>query len=158
MKRFATWVLCALTLGLSTVACDDDQQEAYPDMERRFAEITIVSEPQPLEAVGGKVPVTMTLTIPPRFLWPEAEVSVVPCLTWDGDEAKGQAFGFQGERAPDMGGTVIPFEQGGSLTAKTAYDFRPEMKKSILMLEFTVRYRGRTTVFRIQAGEGVISS
>lgn len=157
MKKLFTWALCALTLCLATTACDDDKEE-YPDMEQRFAEITIHARPDPLEAIGGKVPTTMTQTIPPRFLWPEAEVTVTPCLCWEGGEAQALPFGFQGEKAPDMGGTVVSYREGGTITAKAAFDYQPEMKKSELMLEFSVRYRNRTTVFRIKAGEGVVAT
>lgn len=154
MKKLLSLALCALSLGI--MSCEEKTQ-TYPDMERRFVEITIETTPDPIEAVGGKVPVTIRLTIPPRFLWPEAEVSVTPVLTWAGGEAVGQAFGFQGEKAPDLGGTVIPFVQGGNLTAKTSYVFLPEMEKSELMLEYTVRYLGRTSLFCIKAADGVIS-
>lgn len=156
MKKLLIWALCALSLGL--VSCDDDKQEEYPDMEQRFAEITIETLPETLEAVGGKVPVTIQLTIPPRFLWPEAEVTVIPFLTWADGEAEGKAFGFQGENAPNPVGTIIPFEQGGTITAKTSYDFQREMTESSLMLEFTVHYLDRTSVFRIKAADGVITT
>lgn len=157
MKKLFTWALCALTLCLAATACDDDKEE-YPDMERRFAEITIDAVPNPLEAIGGKVPTTMTLTIPPRFLWPEAEVTVTPFLCWEGGEAEALPFGFQGEKAPDIGGTVISYRDGGTISAKAAFRYQEEMQRSDLMLEFTVRYRNRTTVFRIKAGEGVLAT
>ena len=47
--------------------------------------------PQVLEAVGGKVPVTIDGKFPEKYFKKKAVVEVTPVLKWDGGEAKGQS-------------------------------------------------------------------
>ena len=48
------------------------------------------TNPEVLEAVGGKVPVTITGKFPEKYFKKNAIVEVTPVLRWDGGEAKGQ--------------------------------------------------------------------
>ena len=50
--------------------------------------------PEVLEAVGGKVPVTITGKFPEKYFKKNATVEVTPVLRWEGGEAKGQPAMF----------------------------------------------------------------
>lgn len=157
MKKLLTGVLCAMTL-LSAACNDDKETEKTPDFEQWFSAITVTVSPEVLEAIGGKVPVTVTLTVPPKAMWTTAEVTVTPVLKWNAGQSEGQAFGFQGEETPDIGGTVIPYETGGKAVGKCGFDFIPQMAKSELMLEFALTYGKYKESFSVKAADGVIAS
>ena len=52
-----------------------------------LAEQYIKAEPQPLEAIGGKVPVTINATFPAKWFNKKAVVTVTPVLRYQGGEA-----------------------------------------------------------------------
>ena len=54
--------------------------------------------PQVLEAVGGKVPVTINGKFPEKYFNKKAVVEVTPVLKWNGGEAKSTPATFQGEK------------------------------------------------------------
>ena len=56
------------------------------------------TNPEVLEAIGGKVPVTITGKFPEKYFKKNATVEVTPVLRWEGGEAKGQPATFQGEK------------------------------------------------------------
>jgi len=56
------------------------------------------TNPEVLEAVGGKVPVTITGKFPEKYFKKNATVEVTPVLRWEVGEAKGQPAMFQGEK------------------------------------------------------------
>lgn len=91
-------------------------------------------------------------------MWPAAEVTLTPVLRWDGGQLEGRAFGFQGEEAPDLGGTVVPYLTGGKVTGKVSYDYRPEMAKSELVLLFALTYGDYKKNFSLKAADGVVSN
>ena len=52
------------------------------------------TNPEVLEAIGGKVPVTITGKFPEKYFKKNATVEVTPVLRWEGGEAKGQPATF----------------------------------------------------------------
>ena len=161
MKKLFARALCALTLLAAVTACDDGKKQdepEYPDFEQLFSGVGIETTPEILEAVGGKVPVTIDLTIPAGVVTPTAEGSITPFVVWHGGEVAGQSAGFIGEVAPDMGCRVISYKEGGSIKMKASFDYKPEMAKSELILEFSIRYEERATTFRRKITDGVIAT
>ena len=59
------------------------------------------TNPEVLEAIGGKVPVTINGKFPEKYFKKNATVEVTPVLRWKGGEAKGQPAVFQGEKASE---------------------------------------------------------
>ena len=58
------------------------------------------TNPEVLEAIGGKVPVTITGKFPGKNTSSKnATVEVTPVLRWEGGEAKGQPATFQGVKS-----------------------------------------------------------
>ena len=80
--------------------------------------------PQVLEAVGGKVPVTINGKFPEKYFNKKAVVEVTPVLKWDG-QVKGQPAVFQGEKSRRQRPT-ISYKMGGNYTMKTSFDYVPE--------------------------------
>ncbi len=114
--------------------------------------------PQVLEAVGGKVPVTINGKFPEKYFKKKAVVEVTPVLRWNGGEAKGQPAVFQGEKVEGNDQT-ISYKVGGNYTMKTSFDYVPEMAKSELYLEFNAKIGNKTVAIpAVKIADGVIST
>ena len=114
--------------------------------------------PQVLEAVGGKVPATINGRFPEKYFNKKAIVEVTPALRWQGGEVKGQPATFQGEKV-EANYQTIPYQMGGNYTLRTSFDYRPEMAKSELYLDFVVRMGKKVlTIPSVKVADGVIAT
>ena len=116
------------------------------------------TNPEVLEAIGGKVPVTITGKFPEKYFKKNATVEVTPVLRWEGGEAKGQPATFQGEKVQGNGQT-ISYKTGGTYTMKASFDYVPEMAKSELYLDFKIK-KGKKeyTIPSVKIADGVIAT
>ncbi|MDR1557938.1 MAG: hypothetical protein LBS88_13060 [Tannerellaceae bacterium] len=118
----------------------------------------IKAEPQPLEAIGGKVPVTIDATFPAKWFNKNAVVTITPVIRYQGGEAWGTAYTFQGEKVKGNN-QVIPQSTGGNVTLKSSFNYKPEMKKSDLYLTFDAKIKNKTVQLPdIKIGEGVVAT
>ena len=116
------------------------------------------TNPEVLEAVAGKVPVTINGKFPEKYMKKNATVEVTPVLRWNGGEAKGQPATFQGEKVEGNGQT-ISYKAGGNYTMKASFDYVPEMAKSELYLDFKITRGSKTyTIPSIKVADGVIAT
>ena len=116
------------------------------------------TNPEVLEAVGGKVPVTITGKFPEKYFKKNATAEVTPVLRWEGGEAKGQPATFQGEKVQGNDQT-ISYKTGGTYTMKASFDYVPEMAKSELYLDFKIK-KGKKeyTIPSVKIADGVIAT
>lgn len=116
------------------------------------------TNPEVLEAIGGKVPVTITGKFPEKYFKKNATVEVTPVLRWEGGEAKGQPATFQGEKVQGNDQT-ISYKTGGTYTMKASFDYVPEMAKSELYLDFKIK-KGKKeyTIPSVKIADGVIAT
>lgn len=116
------------------------------------------TNPEVLEAVGGKVPVTITGKFPEKYFKKNATVEVTPVLRWDGGEAKGQPASFQGEKVQGNDQT-ISYKMGGTYIMKASFDYVPEMAKSELYLDFKIKRGSKEyTIPSVKIADGVIAT
>ena len=101
--------------------------------------------PNPLEVVGDKVPAKVTGNIPGKFFVKNAEVTVTPYLEYNGMEVASTPYTFQGEKVRGNN-TVVSYDKGGTVTIPIQYNYTPEMRKSELVLAFTVKQGGKQYV------------
>lgn len=114
--------------------------------------------PQVLEAVAGKVPVTINGKFPEKYFNKKAVVEVTPVLKWDGGQVKGQSALFQGEKV-EGNAQSISYKVGGNYTMKASFDYVPQMAKSELYLEFNVKVGNKTIAIpAVKVADGVIST
>ena len=114
--------------------------------------------PNPLEVVGDKVPGTVTGNIPAKFFQKNAEVTVTPYLEFEGMEVASTPYTFQGEKVRGNN-PVINYEKGGTVTIPVQYVYNPEMRKSQLLLSFTVRQGSKQYVLpRVKVADGVVAT
>lgn len=114
--------------------------------------------PEPLEVVGQRVPATITGHIPAKFFVKNAEVTVTPYLTFNGEEVASQSYRFQGEKVRGNN-PVISYEQGGTVTIPVVFNYQPDMKVSELELAFNVTQGNKQYVLpRVKVANGVIAT
>ncbi|MEG1379004.1 MAG: hypothetical protein RSC75_05245, partial [Bacteroidales bacterium] len=114
--------------------------------------------PQPLVAVGGQVPATINGTFPEKYFEKKSVVTVTPVLVYAGGEAVGTPFIYQGEKVTGNDQT-ISYKMGGNITMKTSFKFIPEMRKSELFLNFSVKRGKKTyTLPRVKVADGVVAT
>lgn len=114
--------------------------------------------PQVLEAIGGKVPVTINGKFPEKYFNKKAVVTVTPVLKWNGGQAVGSPVTFQGEKVEGNDQT-INYKVGGSYTMKTSFDYVPEMAKSELYLQFTAKVgKKEVAIPEVKIADGVLST
>ena len=116
------------------------------------------TNPEVLEAVAGKVPVTINGKFPEKYMKKNATVEVTPVIRWNGGEAKGQPAMFQGEKVEGNGQT-ISYKVGGNYTMKANFDYVPEMANSELYLDFKITKGSKTyTIPSVKVADGVIAT
>ena len=116
------------------------------------------TNPEVLEAVAGKVPVTINGKFPEKYMKKNATVEVTPILRWNGGEAMGQTATFQGEKVEGNGQTIA-YKAGGNYTMKANFDYVPEMANSELYLDFKITKGSKTyTIPSVKIADGVIAT
>ena len=118
----------------------------------------IKAEPQPLELVAGKVPVTINATFPPKWFAKNATLTVIPVLRYAGGEAWGTSFNYQGEKVAGNA-QVIPQKAGANVTLTSNFDYVPAMQTSELYLTFSAKVgKKEVELPDIKIGDGVLST
>jgi hypothetical protein len=118
----------------------------------------IKAEPQPLELVAGQVPVTINATFPAKWFNKKATLVVLPVLRYEGGEAWGTSYIFQGEKVTGNGQT-IPQKTGANVVLKSAFDYVPEMQSSQLYLTFTAKVGNKSIALPdVLIGDGVLAT
>lgn len=114
--------------------------------------------PNPLEAVGEKVPARVSANIPAKFFVKNAEVTVTPTLVFDGQEVSSKSYTFQGQKVRGNN-PVISYDNGGTATIPVSFNYQPEMAKSDLMLNFTVTQGNKKYVLpAVKVANGVVGT
>ena len=118
----------------------------------------IKAEPQPLEAVGGEVPVTISATFPAKWFNKNAIVTVTPVLRYATGETWGTSYSFQGEKVK-ANNQVVSYAGGGNATMRSRFEYKPTMKKSELFLTFDAKIKNKSVKLpEIKIGDGVIAT
>lgn len=146
-----------LTAGLATTAillvstsCSQKLRPVTADM--------VKAEPQPLEMVGGKVPVAVHLTFPAKWFPKNATLTVVPILRYQGGEKWGAGTTFQGEKVYGNE-RIVHYTQGSNATMTVSLPYVPAMAKSELYLNFKAKQGSRDVKLPdLKVADGVIST
>ena len=118
----------------------------------------IKATPHPLEVTAKKVPVTINATFPEKWFNKNATLIVTPVLKYQGGEAVGTSYTYQGEKVSGNG-QVIPQAAGGNVTLRSTFDYIPAMDKSELYLTFKARIKGNEfTLPELKIADGVIAT
>ena len=123
-----------------------------------LSEQYVKAEPQPLEVIGGEIPVTINATFPAKWFNKNAVVKVTPLLRYGIGETWGTSYTFQGEKVK-ANDKVVPYAAGGNATMRTTFEYTPSMKKSELFLTFEAKIKNKTVKLPpIKIADGVIAT
>ena len=111
IKKLYLPFLMALVFALSS--CSSKMGELSSDY--------FTTTPQVLEAVGGKVDVTINGKFPEKYFKKKAVVTVTPVLRWEGGEARGESMTFQGEKVQGNNQTIY-YKAGGNYSMPASFD------------------------------------
>lgn len=118
----------------------------------------IKAEPQPLELAGQEVPVTINATFPAKWFNKKATIVVTPVLRYEGGEAWGTAYTYQGEKVAGNGQT-IPYKAGANVVMKSSFTYTPAMRSSELYLTFSAKVGKKTIALPdVKIGDGVLAT
>ena len=123
-----------------------------------LSEQYIKAEPQPLEAIGGEVPVTINATFPAKWFNKNAVVTVTPVLRYATGETWGTSYTFQGEKVK-ANNQVVTYSTGGNATMRSTFEYKPAMKQSELFLTFEAKIKNKSVKLPdVKIAEGVIAT
>ncbi|MDR0505529.1 MAG: hypothetical protein LBH32_01750 [Dysgonamonadaceae bacterium] len=149
-KKFLPTLLLTIGTVVFLTACSSSLKPLAADY--------IKAEPQPLELIGGKVPVTINATFPAEWFVKNATLTVTPVLRYEGGEAEGTAYVFQGEKVSGNG-QVIPQKTGANVVMKSSFNYVPAMQNSQLYLTFSAKVGSKSIPLPdIIIGEGVLAT
>jgi tetratricopeptide (TPR) repeat protein len=123
-----------------------------------LSEQYIKAEPQPLEVIGGEIPVTINATFPAKWFNKNAIVTVTPVLRYASGETWGTSYTFQGEKVK-ANNQMVAYASGGNATMRSKFEYKPAMKKSELFLTFDAKIKSKTVKLPdIKIADGVIAT
>jgi Flp pilus assembly protein TadD len=115
-------------------------------------------EPQPLELISGKVPVTVNMTFPPNWFDKNLSLTVTPVLRYEERETQGRSYNYQGEKVAGNG-QVIPQNNGSNVTIKSDFNYIPDMQNAQLYLVFKAKKENKSfNLPDIMLTEGVLAT
>ena len=118
----------------------------------------VKAEPQPLEVVGGKVPVTVHLTFPAKWFPKDATLTVAPIIRYQGGEKWGTGTTFQGEKVYGND-RIVHYVNGSNATVQFSIPYIPAMAKSELYLNLKGKQGSRTIQLPdLKVADGVIAT
>lgn len=154
MKRLKLAQFLSLVILVAIIATSCGKKTMPP-----LANSLFTTNPSPLELVGSKVPVTINGRFPAKWFEKSTTIIVTPILKYNGGEALGTPYTYQGENVAGNG-ISVPYEAGSPITMKSEFDYIPAMKKSELFLRFDF-YRDRKQIAGIsdvKIADGVIAT
>ncbi len=114
--------------------------------------------PQVLEVIGSEIPVTIDGRFPAKFFNKKSVLTITPVLKYEGGSVEAEPVVFQGEKVLGNNRT-ISYKTGGNFTMKMAFDYIPQMEKSSLYLNFSVKKGKKTyTLPEVKVADGCIAT
>ena len=111
-----------------------------------------------MEAVDGKVPVTINGRFPEKYMKKKAVVTVTPVLRYANQSTSGQSATFQGEKVQGND-TEVSYKLGGNYTMKTSFTYVPAMQQSELYLTFDAKVgKKKVNIPDVKVNDGVLAT
>ncbi len=137
-------------------------------MAEMAEKVQVTCNPEVLEAVGGAVDATITVTYPADYFNPNAILEVTPVIVYDGGEASADKLIYQGEKVKDNYRVVS--SDGQTVNAKVHFDYVEGMEKCHLELRGVAKGKGKSahlpvrkvadgcnTTYMLAKGDGAVN-
>lgn len=124
-----------------------------------LSEQNFTTQPRPLELMGEQIPITISVSIPSKWMHKKAKVSFLPVLRYAGGETWGVTETIQGEKVLDNYRSVN-YAQGSIIRMNTYFDYSdPRLMESDLYMTFNATINGkRVNLPEIKIGEGTLAT
>lgn len=150
MKRNLSYALLLAGGMLVLTGCNKKMNQ--------FAADYFTTNPNPLEVVGTNVPAIVTANVPAKFFKKNAEVTVTPVLVYGGQSTTSAPSQFQGEKVRGNA-PVVSYSNGGVFTIPVNFVYQPEMQRSELYLDFSVKQgKKQYALPRVKVANGIIAT
>ena len=137
MKKILYAAVSAL-LGLSAIcSCSSSSK-----MAEQAENVKVKCNPEVLEVVRGNVDAVVSVTYPKGYFNSKAILKVTPVIVYQGGEAKGKVFTYQGDKVKDNYKVVS--SDGGTVTEKISIPFVEGMEKSYLELRAVASVKSKS--------------
>jgi len=118
----------------------------------------VKADPQPLELIGGQVPVAINVTFPAGWFDNKASLEITPVLRYEGGEAAGTTYLYQGEKVAGNG-QVISKKDGANAVLRSSFGYVPAMRNSQLYLTFNAKVGNKViSLPDVEIGVGVLAT
>ena len=95
-------------------------------------QIQINCTPEVLEVVAGEIKAEVMVTFPAGYFQPKYTLTLTPVIVYDGGEAVGEPFVYQGEKIADNYKSVSK-KNGATIRENVRFDYVPGMEKCRLV-------------------------
>ena len=126
MKRFFSFLLMATAL-VAAVSCNNAAK-----MAEAADQIKIECTPEVLEVIAGEINADVKVTFPADYFQPKYTLTLTPVIVYEGGEAIGQPFVYQGEKIADNFKTVSK-KNGATIRENIHFNYVPGMEKCRLV-------------------------
>ena len=149
-------ILTLLAIGIvAFTSCNKSSENVDYNPESMITSESCSVDPDPLKAVAGRVPGTISFTLPAGFVHPDAIVKIQPIITWDGSSWESDSIvTLVGANVSDVDGITVGNEVYNG-TVSFTIDYVPGLANSTLYLDFSIECQGRQWDFRIFVSTGV---
>lgn len=152
MKKFLI-VTSVVAAGLIFGSCNDLKK-----MAQNADDINYSVNPKVLEVHNGEVAVNITGNFPAKYFKKKVEATATPTLVWEGGEKALTPFKVQGEKV-EGNGQVIKYKEGGSFSYNDKFEYKPEMRRSKLVLKISAVKGSKQTEFDPEdIAEGIVAT
>jgi tetratricopeptide (TPR) repeat protein len=119
-----------ISAGLTYKFCQGDPLKK---MKKEYNTVTYKTEPDPLEAHGGKVAIKITGTFPEGYFSPKAAYYAEPYLVCEGNEIALKPILLKGTEVGGEG--IVISKDGGTFTYETVIDYNESCRAAELFIE-----------------------
>ena len=88
-------ILAVAAAILALAACNKNSAQQMADAS---SNVGVSCEPAVLTVITGNIPVTITVDYPAGYFAPESKLAVTPVIVYEGGEATGPTFHYQGSK------------------------------------------------------------
>ena len=126
MKKIFTPLLTAIAV-LALASCNNPAK-----MAEAADQIQITCTPEVLEVVAGEIKAEVMVTFPADYFQPKYTLTLTPVIVYEGGEAVGEPFVYQGEKIADNFKTVSK-KNGATIRENVQFAYVPGMEKCKLV-------------------------
>ena len=137
---------------LALVACNKNSAQQMADASSK---VGVSCVPEVLTVVNNQIPVSITVDYPAAYFAPESKLAVTPVIVYEGGEAVGPVFHYQGSAVRENNKEISA--EGGSVVESFSIPYVEGMRKCYLELRSVASYKDKTiTLPSRKVADGVI--